>query len=274
MVVEHVGWALAGFGLFVAGVMALAVASLRMRRSHRRPDAPFQHVGRPAPIGTTERLSHETLQHAGAAGGSSHVYAPIDDGRRELAARTCAELNVRLLWRPPSNELLLLVGAAWQGGGNFAIAVDQGDALDAFHHPFAYIREAAAPPTRPERELAAEPALEASPPSPARPESGGPLLARRDRAEPAAYVSALGTSTEAYESSLLDVADESDRSRTLRPSRSVARLRLVHSADQVRHLQEVEQTKDGPEASYIAGGVAVVLMPDFLLTLALSLTAY
>jgi hypothetical protein len=254
--------------------MALAVVSLRMRRIHRRLHAPFQHVGRPVLIETTERLSHETLQHAGAAGGSSHFYAPIDDGCRELAARTCAGMNVRLLWRPPSNELLLLVGAAWQGGGNFAIAVDQGDALDAFHHPFAYIRGAAAPPTRPERELAAKPALEASPASLACPESGAPLLARRGMAEPAAYVPALGTSTEEYESSGLDVPDESDRSRTVRPSRSAARLRLVHSADQVRHLQDVEQTEDGPEASYVGGGVAVVLIPDFLLTLALDLTAY
>lgn len=56
---------------------------------------------------------------------------------RELDARTNDGVNVRLLWHPSSNCVAVEV-VDGRTGEQFALAVHAADALDAFHHPFAY----------------------------------------------------------------------------------------------------------------------------------------
>ena len=56
---------------------------------------------------------------------------------KELDARTNDGVEVRLLWHPSSNCVAVEV-ADGRTGEQFALAVQAADALDAFHHPFAY----------------------------------------------------------------------------------------------------------------------------------------
>jgi hypothetical protein len=56
---------------------------------------------------------------------------------RELAARDCDGISVRLLWHPRENAVTLSVEDA-RVGHCFQLAVAPERALDAFHHPFAY----------------------------------------------------------------------------------------------------------------------------------------
>ena len=56
---------------------------------------------------------------------------------RELEARTNDGVEVRLLWHPSSNCVAVEVVDS-RTGEQFALAVHAADALDAFHHPFAY----------------------------------------------------------------------------------------------------------------------------------------
>jgi hypothetical protein len=61
---------------------------------------------------------------------------------RELDARSGDGLDVRLLWNPADGSIVVTVDDA-RTEEAFVIAVAATDALEAFHHPFAY---AAAPP--------------------------------------------------------------------------------------------------------------------------------
>jgi len=57
---------------------------------------------------------------------------------RELDRRTGDGLEIRLLWRPQDETVLVAVADA-RSGESFAIEVRDGErALDVFHHPFAY----------------------------------------------------------------------------------------------------------------------------------------
>jgi hypothetical protein len=56
---------------------------------------------------------------------------------RELAARQCDGISVRLFWHPRENALTVEVEDARIGDG-FQVAVAPERALDAFYHPFAY----------------------------------------------------------------------------------------------------------------------------------------
>jgi hypothetical protein len=56
---------------------------------------------------------------------------------RELAARECDGISVRLLWDPRENAVTVSVEDA-RVGDCFQLAVTPERALDAFHHPFAY----------------------------------------------------------------------------------------------------------------------------------------
>ena len=56
---------------------------------------------------------------------------------RELDRRTGDGLEVRLLWRPHDN--VVLVAVADSRGEDFAIQVQDGEQpMHVFHHPFAY----------------------------------------------------------------------------------------------------------------------------------------
>jgi hypothetical protein len=58
-------------------------------------------------------------------------------GVRELDQRSNDGIEVTLLWSPTTNRLLIAV-ADERSGESFTLDVDAADALDAFHHPYAY----------------------------------------------------------------------------------------------------------------------------------------
>jgi hypothetical protein len=55
----------------------------------------------------------------------------------ELAHRSNDGVEVWLLWHPKTNRVSVGVQDA-KTGDCFEVAVDPEDALDAFHHPYAY----------------------------------------------------------------------------------------------------------------------------------------
>jgi hypothetical protein len=55
----------------------------------------------------------------------------------ELDFRAGDGLEVTLLWNPETNRVTVSVFDA-KTGDDFGIDVDAADALDAFHHPYAY----------------------------------------------------------------------------------------------------------------------------------------
>ena len=54
---------------------------------------------------------------------------PTNEKRRELAHRTADGIEVSLFWSKPSNRVTL------------ELVVDGRNALDAFHHPYAYLSD-------------------------------------------------------------------------------------------------------------------------------------
>jgi len=58
-------------------------------------------------------------------------------GIRELDRRKSEGIDVALLWDPQTNRVFVTVEDE-RGGTCFEVDVDAADALDAFHHPYAY----------------------------------------------------------------------------------------------------------------------------------------
>jgi hypothetical protein len=58
---------------------------------------------------------------------------------RELARRTGDAIEVTLFWDPSADSVFVDVNDERQGR-RLRIAVSNGNALDAFHHPYAYHR--------------------------------------------------------------------------------------------------------------------------------------
>ncbi|HEX9380197.1 MAG TPA: hypothetical protein VF891_01760 [Gaiellaceae bacterium] len=56
---------------------------------------------------------------------------------RELDVRASDGLEVALLWNPKTNGLTVAVFDA-KSGDDFDIEVSANEAMDAFHHPYAY----------------------------------------------------------------------------------------------------------------------------------------
>ena len=56
---------------------------------------------------------------------------------RELDARSAEGIDVRLFWQPETGAVSISVFDSTREE-SFALVVDAEDALDAFHHPFAY----------------------------------------------------------------------------------------------------------------------------------------
>ena len=63
---------------------------------------------------------------------------------RELDRRSGGGIDVRLLWNSRTGRLYVVVVDA-QRDDDFRVAVAAGDALEAFHHPYAYRRSRPAP---------------------------------------------------------------------------------------------------------------------------------
>lgn len=61
----------------------------------------------------------------------------IDIGMRELDSRSNDGITVALLWSPTTNRLVVTVWSE-RDGEWFDIVVAPDEALDAFHHPYAY----------------------------------------------------------------------------------------------------------------------------------------
>lgn len=60
------------------------------------------------------------------------------DTRRELAHRTANDIEVRLFWSAPANRVTVeIVDRCFGESVEFEVAGS--DALDAFHHPYAYL---------------------------------------------------------------------------------------------------------------------------------------
>src|SRR3954470_13648975 len=83
---------------------------------------------------TTPRTTERHL-HLAATGHDSFVddLAPV----HELDARSANGLTVALLWRRGDPGVIVRVDDD-RTGVRFELAVPSADALDAFHHPFAY----------------------------------------------------------------------------------------------------------------------------------------
>jgi hypothetical protein len=65
------------------------------------------------------------------------MYAVSDTDPRELDHRSNDGIEVTLLWSPQTNRVWISV-ADDRRGDWFEQDVDPSDALDAFHHPYAY----------------------------------------------------------------------------------------------------------------------------------------
>jgi hypothetical protein len=63
---------------------------------------------------------------------------------QELDFRAANGIEVTLLWSKPTNRLTVSVTDT-SSGESFQVAVEPQDALDAFHHPYAYASRALAP---------------------------------------------------------------------------------------------------------------------------------
>ena len=62
----------------------------------------------------------------------------MTDSFRELDHRSSDRIEVRLLWRESDNRVIVAV-ADGKTGERFTVDVRNGEnALDVFHHPFAY----------------------------------------------------------------------------------------------------------------------------------------
>jgi hypothetical protein len=65
----------------------------------------------------------------------------MTDTFRELDHRSNDRIEVRLLWRPSDDRVIVAV-ADGKTGERFTVDVRKGEsALDVFHHPFAYAAE-------------------------------------------------------------------------------------------------------------------------------------
>jgi hypothetical protein len=64
------------------------------------------------------------------------VTAPTASDRRELDHRHANGIDVTLAWSPSTDTLFVTV--LDESGDPFELIVEPHEALDAFHHPFAY----------------------------------------------------------------------------------------------------------------------------------------
>ena len=79
--------------------------------------------------------------------GAGHTdMSTTDTYIRELDHRQNDGIDVRLLWNPATNRVMVTVQDG-KLGESFELGVDGADALDAFHHPYAYaVRDRATEP--------------------------------------------------------------------------------------------------------------------------------
>lgn len=71
---------------------------------------------------------------------------------KELAHRSSHGLDVRLVWSRAAGRVKVVVTDSWLDDG-FELHIANGDALDAFEHPFAYVDSASDAAPRAARSL-------------------------------------------------------------------------------------------------------------------------
>ena len=71
------------------------------------------------------------------------VDSPIELFPRELDSRSVDGIEVTLLWSKPTNALTVAVNDT-RTGDAFTLRADAANALDVFHHPYAYAGSLAA----------------------------------------------------------------------------------------------------------------------------------
>ena len=121
----HAGWALAFVFVVVGCLIAVVLLNLHVWRTVGRNRDVDEELAEPS--------SAEQVPVKKPAARPPRV------GRlRELAGRSSPGMDVRLLWRPETGELILSVRTEWDGEA-FDVPVSHADALDAYHHPFAYV---------------------------------------------------------------------------------------------------------------------------------------
>jgi hypothetical protein len=73
------------------------------------------------------------------------VSAPTTSDRRELDHRHSNGIDVTLTWSPGADAVFVTV--LDEAGDSFELVVDAREALDAFHHPYAYAAHRGCLPT-------------------------------------------------------------------------------------------------------------------------------
>jgi hypothetical protein len=66
------------------------------------------------------------------------IASDVDDGIRELCSRSCNGVDIALIWQRCDNTVMVVV-VDHRNGETFLLEVDDGEnALDMYHHPYAY----------------------------------------------------------------------------------------------------------------------------------------
>src|SRR5262245_52034171 len=128
----------------------MSSSSRRPRRRRGRPQRCQQPPTGSAcftATGSQPRANKVATPAASTASGSrappatNHV---IGTSTRELAHRRSGEIEVSLLWHPDLNRVeLCILDRATDVSMNLDVAPDR--ALDAFHHPYAYMAQVTSP---------------------------------------------------------------------------------------------------------------------------------
>jgi hypothetical protein len=83
-------------------------------------------------------ITNFDTQHASATDRRRRMNTTTQDTRvRELDCRSSDGIEVRLLWREPTAQVWVSV-ADTRSGTSFEFPVAAADALEAFHHPYAF----------------------------------------------------------------------------------------------------------------------------------------
>jgi hypothetical protein len=85
----------------------------------------------------TDRVASPSRADANGDGPSPATFECVRPRTRELAQRLSGTVEVLLLWQAEIDRVELSVRDSATGAG-FDIEVAPGNAMDAFHHPYAY----------------------------------------------------------------------------------------------------------------------------------------
>ena len=121
----------------LAADVDVRVVGRRRRHSAAWPPGPGR-VGRSLPWHGRQPEAVHRLARISAPRLRWHLLRTMNDYFRELDHRSNDRIDVRLLWRPSDDRVIVTV-ADGKTGDRFTVDVPEGEsALDVFRHPFAY----------------------------------------------------------------------------------------------------------------------------------------